>query len=144
MRAIAYLICTLLLLAGSGLAARPPGQARTLLERLVDSGYEAVRIEELEAQLLQPCTLTVYPRQDVIEAYFVAMGGGHVLDLEMVVHGEGWIARDTLPDDLPILLLDSTMVSSVRFVELTILDTTHQARSDTISFITAFDIPPTP
>lgn len=144
MRTALSLACVLLLLSSLSPAARPPGQAGTFLERLVDSGYEAVRIVELEARLLEPCTLTVYPRGDVIEAYFAAMGGDHVLDLEMVIHGEGWIARDTLPDDLPIVLLDSTMVSSVRFVELTILDTTHHARSETVSFITAFDIPPSP
>ncbi|MBN1435013.1 hypothetical protein JW921_09645 [Candidatus Fermentibacterales bacterium] len=124
--------------------ARPPGQADDFVGRLVDAGYEGIRVETILAGFEQPCTLAVYPPRDVLEGYLAGMGGRFVLDLEMRIHGEGWTIVDTLPDDFPVIHLDSSQVRSIRFVELTVLDLTHNVLEDSISFIVALDLPPVP
>ena len=141
----ALFLVPVLLPMAMGMAARPPAAgAGGFISSLVDAGYDGIRLEAIEMDIFEPCTVALYSPSVVLGGCLAGMGGSFVLDLRMSIHGEGWTIVDTLPDDLPVALLDSTQIGSIRFIELTVLDMTHNARRDTVYFVAALDLPPRP
>lgn len=114
------------------------------MERLREYGFEGTGSLFLYADLQEPCTLCIYPPIGARSGYLGAMGGSYILNLQMNLSGSNWIKRDTFPDDFPIFKLDSMEICELEFIEITILDMTHNARSDTLVFLFAFDNPPSP
>lgn len=79
------------------------------LQRLASRGYSFVAMQELDLELLEPCTLLVFPPVGTCSGgYYAGLGGNNIYDLHLRLEGEGWFLEDTFPDDMPVLRVDST------------------------------------
>lgn len=105
-------------------------EARDFLDRLSAQGCGGIAMIPLELELLEPCTLAVYPRPDAPSGFYMGMGGPRTLDLTITLLGPGWRLADSLPDDFPVLELQAPLAGSVRWVVACATDMTHNATTD--------------
>ena len=109
-------------------------EAMDFLDILVSQGYYVGGITELEITYLEPCTLGTSPGflTDKPGGYLIAMGGNHILNLELELQGTGWSIVDTLPDDFPVLEVDSQQVATASRIILLARDMTHCSLQDSV------------
>ncbi len=109
-------------------------EAIDLLDILVSQGYYVGGITELEISYLEPCTLGTFTGflTDKPGGYLIAMGGNHILDLELELQGAGWSIIDTLPDDFPVLEVDSRQLATASRIILLARDMTHCSLHDSV------------
>lgn len=89
--------------------------------------------------LLEPCTVMVYPPlNSSTGGFYAAMGGNNILDLGLRLEGDGWFLEDTMPDDYPVLRLDSVQVSRGRRLIICAYDMIRGFRTDSAAVIWAF------
>jgi hypothetical protein len=114
-------------------------EAGELLDILQSQGYRIGGITEVEVSYLQPCTL--YTSRSFLAdsrgGFLIAMGGNHILDLELELQGYGWTLRDTLPDDMPVIEVDSSHIATSSLMVLLARDMTHCALQDSVVVVWA-------
>ena len=89
--------------------------------------------------LLEPCTVMVYPPlYSSTGGFFAALGGNNILDLGLRLEGEDWFREDTMPDDCPVIKLDSVEVSEGKRLIIYAYDMIRGFRSDSVAVIWAF------
>jgi hypothetical protein len=110
------------------------GEAMDFLDILVSQGYRVGSITALEVSYLEPCTLQTCSGflTGKPGGYLIAMGGNHILDLELELQGPGWSIIDTLPDDFPVLEVDSIQVATASRILLLARDMTHCSLNDSV------------
>lgn len=114
-------------------------EALAFLERLSSQGYTGIGIIDCRLNLLEPCTIMVYPPlNSSTGGFYAAMGGNNILDLGLRLEGEYWFIEDTLPDDYPVLRLDSAQVSEGKCLIICALDMIRGFRSDSVAVVWAF------
>lgn len=114
-------------------------EALSFLERLHSRGYTAMAVKVLELDLLEPCTLMVYPpAASASEGFYAALGGNFILDLGLRLEGDGWFLEDSLHDDLPVLGVDSAQISEGRRLIVCARDMLMGARRDSAAVVWAF------
>lgn len=100
------------LIAGSAGGGTLGSEASAILERLYSQGYTGVARAGLLLDLMEPCTLGVYPPEGTCSnGYYLALGGNNILDLGLRLEGEGWFLEDTFPDDVPVIRVDSAAIA---------------------------------
>jgi hypothetical protein len=100
------------LIAGSAGGGTLGSEAAAILERLYSQGYTGVARAGLILDLMEPCTLGIYPPEETCsDGYYLALGGNNILDLGLRLEGEGWFLEDTFPDDVPVLRVDSAAIA---------------------------------
>jgi hypothetical protein len=110
-----------------------------VLERLSSQGYTGAGIIVCSLNLLEPCTLMVYPPLNSSNGgFYAALGGNNILDLGLRLEGEGLLLEDTMPDDCPVLRLDSVQVSEGKRLIICAYDMIRGFRSDSVAVIWAF------
>jgi hypothetical protein len=111
-----------------------------LLQRLSAQGYSVTAMRTVQLVYLQPCTLPVYLPDTVGGGFFIGMGGDDVLDLYMEASGgRGWVLRDSLPDDLPILELTPALASDAQYAIITATDMLRDVIADSALFMYALE-----
>lgn len=114
-------------------------EALSFLERLSSRGYSGTGILDCKLDLLEPCTVMVYPPlNSSTEGFYVALGGNNILNLGLRLEGDGWFLEDTMPDDYPVLCLDSLQVSGGKRLILCAYDMIRGFRSDSAVVVWAF------
>lgn len=114
-------------------------EALALIERLYSQGYTGTGIYRCSLELLESCTLSVYPPEDSIsEGFYAGLGGNNILDLGLRLEGRDWFIEDSMPDDYPVLRLDSLQVSQGVRLIITAQDMIRGARRDSVVVIWAF------
>lgn len=86
-------------------------EAQEVLERLMAQGYSGAGIIELKLELMEPCTLSLYPPLGSGGGFYIGLGGNNILDLGLRLCGGDWIVEDSMPDDYPVLRVDSAEVA---------------------------------
>ncbi len=134
------ILCTILLLMtvqSSGSTLHSEGLS--LLDRLSSQGYSGTAIYDCILNLLEPCTVMVYPPLNSATGGYVAgLGGNNILDLGLRLEGENWFIEDTMPDDYPVLRLDSVQVSGGIRLIICAYDMIRGARTDSVTVVWAF------
>lgn len=136
MRASAALI--LLLAPLPLLAASLQSEAVAFLGRLSAQGYPGTGMMMLELELMEPCTVSIYPPAGSPGGFVIGMGGRDVLDLHLRLEGDGWDLEDSLPDDLPVLRVDSTVASGSIYAMVSVRDMIRGSMADSAAVIWAF------
>ena len=114
-------------------------EALSILERLSSQGYTGAGTITWSLNLLEPCTLFVYPPlNSSTGGFYAALGGNNILDLGLRLEGEDWFLEDTMPDDCPVLRLDSVQVSEGKRLIVCAYDMIRGFRSDSGAVIWAF------
>jgi len=114
-------------------------EAVSFLQRLTSRGYTGTGIIDLKLDLLEPCTVIVYsPVDSSTGGFYAALGGNNILDLCLRVEGDGWFIEDSMPDDLPVLSLDSAQVLSANRLIIRADDMIRGFLSDSTVIIWAF------
>ncbi len=114
-------------------------EALSFLERLSSQGYTGAGIIGCSLNLLEPCTVMVYsPLNSSTGGFYAALGGNNILDLGLRLEGEDWFVEDTMPDDYPVLRLDSVQVSEGNRLIICAYDMIRGFRSDSASVVWAF------
>ncbi len=114
-------------------------EAASFLQRLTSRGYTGTGIIDLELNLLEPCTVIVYsPVDSSTGGFYAALGGNNILDLYLRVEGENWFIEDSMPDDLPVLSLDSVQVLTADRLIIRADDMIRGFLSDSATIIRAF------
>ncbi|MBN2585758.1 MAG: hypothetical protein JXA64_06920 [Candidatus Fermentibacteraceae bacterium] len=114
-------------------------EAVSLLERLSSQGYTCVALADMRLDLLEPCTVSVYPPEGTCsDGYYAALGGNNILDLGLRLEGEGWFLEDSLPDDIPVLRVDSAEIAGSRRLIVCAWDMIRGFRTDSTVVIWAF------
>ncbi len=114
-------------------------EAMSILERLSSQGYTGTGIITCSLNLLEPCTVMVYPPlYSSTGGFYAALGGNNILDLGLRLEGEDWFLEDTMPDDCPVLRLDSVQVSEGKRLIICAYDMIRGFRSDSAAVIWAF------
>ncbi|MFO8184621.1 MAG: hypothetical protein R6U39_10695 [Candidatus Aegiribacteria sp.] len=120
---------------GSGLHS----EATAFLERLYSQGHTCVAMKGLELNLMEPCTVAVYPPEKTCgEGIYAALGGNNILDLGLRLEGDGWFIEDSLPDDVPVLRVDHVQIADGRRLIVTARDMIRGAMTDSVTVIWAF------
>ena len=114
-------------------------EALSFLERLSSQGYTGSGIIGRRLNLLEPCTVMVYPPlNSSIEGFYAALGGNNILDLGLRLEGEDWFLEDSMPDDYPVLRLDSVQISDGKRLIICAYDMIRGYRSDSVAVVWAF------
>jgi len=114
-------------------------EALSVLERLSSQGYTGTGIITCRLNLFEPCTVMVYPPlNSSTGGFYAALGGNNLLDLGLRLEGEGWFLEDTMPDDCPVLRLDSAQVSEGKRLIICAYDMIRGFRSDSVAVVWAF------
>ncbi len=113
-------------------------EAVSFLIRLSSQGHTGSGIMALELSLLMPCTMSVYPPSHSAGGFYIGMGGNNTLNLGLRLEGEGWFMEDSMPDDLPVLRLDSTEVAEGNRLIICATDMIRGCRTDSAMVIWAF------
>jgi len=114
-------------------------EALSFLERLSSQGYTGIGIICCRLNLLEPCTVMVYPPlYSSNGGFYAVLGGNNILDLGLRLEGEGWFMEDTMPDDCPVLRLDSVQVSDGKRLIICAYDMIRGFRSDSVEVVWAF------
>ena len=113
-------------------------EAISFLMRLSSQGYSGSGIVCLELPLLEPCTLSVYPPSNAAGGFYIGMGGNNILNLGLRLEGEEWYMEDSMPDDLPVLRLDSIKVAEGNRLIVCATDMIRGCRMDSVAVIWAF------
>lgn len=120
---------------GSGLHS----EATAFLERLYSQGHTCVAMKGLELNLMEPCTVAVYPPEKTCgEGFYAALGGNNILNLGLRLEGEDWFIQDSLPDDVPVLRVDHVQIAEGRRLIVTARDMIRGAMTDSVMVIWAF------
>lgn len=130
----------LLLAVSTAMAAEPLGEeGLQWLDRLSSQGYDVINMRTLPLEYLEPCTVSIYLPDTVGAGFFIALGSSNILDLYMEVDGAGWVIRDSLPDDCPVLRVTAGQSSSARFAVLRAVDMLYDAVADSAVFMYALE-----
>ncbi|NOQ22304.1 MAG: hypothetical protein GQ565_06605 [Candidatus Aegiribacteria sp.] len=114
-------------------------EALSFLERLSSQGYTGTGIIACRLNLLEPCTVMVYPPlNSSTGGFYAALGGNNIFDLGLRLEGKGWFLEDTMPDDYPVLRLDSAQVSGGRRLIICAYDMIRGFKSDSVAVVWAF------
>ncbi len=114
-------------------------EALSFLERLSSQGYTGTGIICCRLNQLEPCTIMVYPPlNSSTEGFYAALGGNNILDLGLRLEGENWFVEDTLPDDYPVLRLDSAQVSEGKRLIICAYDMIRGFQIDSVAVVWAF------
>ena len=114
-------------------------EALSILERLSSQGYTGTGIITCCLNLLEPCTVMVYPPlNSSTGGFYAALGGNNITDLGLRLEGEDWFLVDTVPDDCPVLRLDSVQVSEGKRLIICAYDMIRGFRCDSAAVIWAF------
>ncbi len=114
-------------------------EALAFLERLSSQGYTGIGIIECRLNLLEPCTIMVYPPlNSSTGGFYATLGGNNILDLGLRLEGEDWFLEDSMPDDYPVLRLDSAQVSEGKRLIICVYDMIRGFRSDSVAVVWAF------
>jgi hypothetical protein len=109
-------------------------EAMDFLDILVSQGYRVGGVTGVEVSYLEPCTLQA--RTGFLSegpgGFLIAMGGNYILDLELELQGPGWSVSDTLPDDLPVIEVDSVQIVTSQRLILLARDMTHCMLQDSV------------
>lgn len=134
-RAVLLILVALLAVSGSTLSE----EAGAFMERLAAQGFPGTGIVLMELKLLEPCTLAIYPPAGSPAGFVIGMGGNNLLDLYLRLEGDGWVLEDSLPDDLPVLKVDSSMIAgSIMYVTVCARDMIRGCMADSAVVIWAF------
>jgi hypothetical protein len=136
MRAIGTAV--LLLAVPLAHASSLQAEALAFLSRLSAQGYPGTGMRLLELSLLEPCTLSIYPPAGSPAGFVIGMGGNNMLDMHLRLEGEGWSMDDSLPDDLPVLRVDSGEVSGNIYAIVCARDMIRGRMADSAAVIWAF------
>lgn len=136
MKTVLIIIC--LVAASISAAEGLYSEAVSFLVRLSSQGYTGSGIMALELSLLVPCTLFVYPPSHSSGGFYIGMGGNNILNLSLRLEGEEWFKEDSMPDDLPVLRLDSTEVAEGNRLIICATDMIRGSRTDSATVIWAF------
>ncbi len=132
---ILFILLAVIPLSGDTLRS----EALSVLERLSSQGYTGTGIILFSLNLLEPCTLMVYPPlNSSTGGFYAALGGNNIVDLSLRLEGEDWFSEDTMPDDCPVLRLDSVQVSDGKRLIICAYDMIRGFRSDSVAVIWAF------
>lgn len=132
---IFFILATVIPVSGGTLHS----EALSVLERLSSQGYTGSGIIVFSLNLLEPCTVMVYPPlNSSTGGFYAALGGNNIVDLGLRLEGEGWFLEDTMPDDCPVLRLDSIQVSEGKRLIICAYDMIRGFRSDSVAVIWAF------
>ncbi|MDM7992281.1 MAG: hypothetical protein QUS11_03110 [Candidatus Fermentibacter sp.] len=115
-------------------------EALVFLDRLASTGYGGIFMAPLEVSILEPCTLDVMMNPLADRGFFMAIGGENVLDLSLVVEGNGWSVSDSFPDDFPVLELDAPLAATVRRMIVCATDMIHNADRDSVVVMYAVSV----
>lgn len=133
-------VLILLLLASSALAGDLRREAEDFLARLSSRGYTMVAMRQLELELMEPCTLRLFPPEGTCaEGYYAGLGGNNILDLYLRLEGEGWFLEDTFPDDVPVLRVDSAALAGGGRLIVCALDMIRGATVDSAVVVWAYE-----
>lgn len=114
-------------------------EATAFLERLYSRGHTCVAMKGFELNLMEPCTMAVYPPEKSCgEGFYAALGGNNILDLGLRLEGDGWFIEDSLPDDVPVLGVDHVQIAEGRRLIVTARDMIRGALVDSVVVIWAF------
>ena len=119
-------------------AASLRSEAEDFLSGLAARGYTGTGLTVLELGLLEPCTLAIYPPAASGGGFVVGMGGNNTLDLHLRLEGDGWFREDSLPDDLPVIRVDSAAAAGGLYVIACARDMTGGSRTDSTAVMWAF------
>jgi hypothetical protein len=134
-----FLLCLLLLLPVAAAEASLHSEALLFLERLSSQGFTGIGILDCSLNLLEPCTLMVYPPLNSSDGgFYAALGGNNILDLGLRLEGDNWFLEDTMPDDYPVIRLDSAQVSEGKLLIVCAFDMIRGFRSDSVAVVWAF------
>ncbi len=133
-----FVVLLFILLANLLQAASLRSEAEDFLATLAARGYTGTGLAILELTLLEPCTLAVYPPSASSEGFVIGMGGNNTFDLNLRLEGEGWFREDSLPDDLPVIRVDSATAGQGLYVIVCARDMIRGARSDSTAVMWAF------
>ncbi len=136
MKTVLIIIC--LVAASISASESLYSEAVSFLVRLSSHGYTGSGIIPLELSLLVPCTLSVYPPSHSAEGFYIGMGGNNILNLGLRLEGEEWFLEDSMPDDLPVLRLDSTEAAKGNRLIICATDMIRGCRMDSVMVIWAF------
>lgn len=93
----------------------------------------------LQLNLLEPCTVNVFPPvHSAYEGFYVGLGGNNILDLGLRLEGEEWFLEDGKMDDCPVLVVDSSQIASGKKLVICAEDMIRGARRDSAVVIWAF------
>jgi hypothetical protein len=120
-------------------ASRLEEEGLQWLQRLASQGYGAAGMRVVRLEYLEPCTLSIYLPDSVGAGFFMGIGGDEILDLYLEADGAGWILRDTLPDDFPVIRITAGQSSTARFAVLCAMDMLHDATADSALFMYALE-----
>lgn len=114
-------------------------EALSFLERLYSQGLTGTGIIDCKLNLLEPCTVMVYPPlSSSAEGFYAALGGNNILNLDLRLEGDDWFLEDSTQDDLPVLCVDSAQVSGGIRLIICATDMIRGFRSDSIAIVWAF------
>jgi hypothetical protein len=114
-------------------------EALSFLERLSSQGFTGTGIIDCELNLLEPCTVTIYPPlNSSAEGFYAALGGNNILNLDLRLEGDDWFLEDSMPDDLPVLRVDSAQVSGGIRLIICANDMIRGFLSDSTAIVWAF------
>jgi hypothetical protein len=114
-------------------------EALSFLERLSSRGFTGTGIIVCKLNLLEPCTVMVYPPlSSSTEGFYAALGGNNILNLDLRLEGNDWFLEDSMPDDLPVIRLDSAQVSGGIRLIICAKDMIRSSRSDSTAIVWAF------
>jgi hypothetical protein len=113
--------------------------AESFLARLRSHDYTCVAVKMLQLQLMEPCTLSLFPPAGACTGgYYAALGGNNILDLDLRLEGSGWWLQDSLPDDIPVLQVDSAQIQDGRRLIVCAMDMLRGARVDSVAVLWAY------
>ncbi len=93
----------------------------------------------MRLDLMEPCTVSVYPPEGTCsDGYYAALGGNNILDLGLRLEGDGWFLEDSLPDDVPVFRVDSAEIAGGRRLIVCAWDMIRGFRADSAVVIWAF------
>jgi hypothetical protein len=113
-------------------------EALAFLSRLSAQGYPGTGMTLLELNLMEPCTVSIYPPAGSPPGFVIGMGGNDMLDMDLRLEGNGWSLEDSLPDDLPVLRLDSAAASGTIYAIVCVRDMIRGSMADSAAVIWAF------
>jgi hypothetical protein len=113
-------------------------EALAFLSRLSAQGYPGTGMTLLELNLMEPCTVSIYPPAGSPPGFVIGMGGNNMLDMHLRLEGNGWSLDDSLPDDLPVLRLDSAEASGIIYAIVCVRDMIRGSMTDSAAVIWAF------
>jgi hypothetical protein len=132
------LIISIIVAAAVSMAGTLRSEAESFLERLYSQGYTHIALMGLEVGLMEPCTVNVYsPQGACSDGFYAALGGNNILDLGLRLEGNGWWLEDRMPDDIPVIHVDSIQISGSRRLIICANDMLRGFRTDSVFVVWA-------